>query len=167
MPDNMKATPKVMPPSLPTESEAGIWWDGSGGWTFPPVSHYIFLPCDRWWQRGTLTEWCQAWKCVWSKGVLLNSSMQKKCTHWHSSILAHCLWNQTVHVRQWVVHYSCSDSDMKYKPFSRQPRTAATSQNEECPNQLIHTNQRITIKELHTDLNMGFNALKTMTAMLK
>ena len=44
----------------------------------PPILHYILSPCDRWLQRGNLTEWCLTWKCVWSKGVELNSSMQKK-----------------------------------------------------------------------------------------
>ena len=30
------------------------WWYGSRGWTFPPIFHYMLLPCDRWQQRGSL-----------------------------------------------------------------------------------------------------------------
>ena len=56
----------------------GCWWDGSRGWTFPPAFHGMLLLCDRWQQRGTLTEWRLTWKCGWSKAVELNSSMQKK-----------------------------------------------------------------------------------------
>ena len=54
------------------------WWYGSRGWTFPPTFHCILLLCDRWQQRGSLTEWYLTWKCVWSKDVSLNSSVQKK-----------------------------------------------------------------------------------------
>ena len=33
---------------------------------------------------GSVTKWCLTWKCVWSKVVWLNSSLQKKkCTHGH------------------------------------------------------------------------------------
>ena len=61
--------------------------DGSRGWTFPPILHYILLPCDRCQQRGTLTKWHLTWKRIWRKGVSLNSSMWKNGTHWHSSVL--------------------------------------------------------------------------------
>jgi len=54
------------------------WQYGNRGWTFPPIFHYILLPCDRWQQRGTVTEWHLIWECVWSEGMELNSSMQKK-----------------------------------------------------------------------------------------
>ena len=54
------------------------WWCGSRGWTFPPIFHYMLLPCDRWQQRGSLAKRCLTWKCLWSKGVSLNSSVQKK-----------------------------------------------------------------------------------------
>ena len=40
------------------------WWYSSRGWTFPPRFCYILLPCDRWQQRGSLTEWCLTWKCI-------------------------------------------------------------------------------------------------------
>ena len=32
------------------------WWYGSRGWTLSPIFHCIFLVCDRWLQRGRLTE---------------------------------------------------------------------------------------------------------------
>ena len=55
----------------------GCWWYSSRGWTFPPIFCYILLLCNRWQQRGSLTEWHLTWKCGWSKGGSLNSSMQK------------------------------------------------------------------------------------------
>ena len=57
----------------------GYWWYGSRGWTFPPIFHHMLL-FDRWQQRCYLTEWGLTWKCIWSKGVSLSSSMWKK---WH------------------------------------------------------------------------------------
>ena len=38
----------------------------------------MLLLCDRWQQRGTLTEWHLTWKYIWSRSVSLNSAMQKK-----------------------------------------------------------------------------------------
>ena len=65
----------------------GCWWHASKGQTFPPIFHCILLLCDRWQQGGSLTEWCLTWKCVWNKGVLLDSSTWKKMVpiyiHWH------------------------------------------------------------------------------------
>ena len=54
------------------------WWYGSRHRTFPAVLYYILLPCDRWQQKGSWTEW----KCVWSKSVKLHYSMQKKIYLW-------------------------------------------------------------------------------------
>ena len=92
----MKATPKVMPPVLlywPTVSEADVWWYGSRSWTFPPVFCYILFLCHRQQLRGSLTQHCVTWKCVWSKCVSLNSSIQKKNgTHWHSLMLVEHWW---------------------------------------------------------------------------
>jgi len=51
-------------------------------------------------------------------------------------------------VRQWVVHFSSGDSDVKDKPHSGQPCRAVAPQNEECVNQLIHTNQLMVITML-------------------
>ena len=65
------------------------WWYGSRGWTSPPTSHYMMLPHDRWQQRRKMTQWYLTWKCGWSKGVELNSSMRKK---WHPLSLAERFW---------------------------------------------------------------------------
>jgi len=71
----------------------GCWWYGSRGWAFPPIFHYMLFLCDRWQQRGRLTKWHLTWKCGWSKGVWLNSSMQKKNgNHWHLLMLLEDLW---------------------------------------------------------------------------
>ena len=85
-----------------------------------------------------------------------------------------CLLNvcgdQTVDVstvRRWVVCFSSGDSDVKDKPRSGRPCTAVTPRSEEHLNQLIHTNQQITNGELGTELNIGFNMLETMVAMLE
>jgi len=51
-------------------------------------------------------------------------------------------------VRQWVVDFSSGDSDVKDKPHSGQPCRAVAPQNEECVNQLIHTNQLMVITML-------------------
>ncbi len=69
----------------------GCWWYGSRGWTFPPISHYklLLLLCDRWQQRSSLTEWRLIWKCIWSKGASLKSSMWKT---WHPLTLVWHLW---------------------------------------------------------------------------
>jgi len=71
----------------------------SRDWTFPPVFPYLLLLCDRWQQRDSLTKWCLTWKCAWSRGVSLNSSMWKNGTHWHSSTLAKVSGDQTVDMR--------------------------------------------------------------------
>ena len=57
-------------------------WCGSRGWTLPPVFCSLLLLCDRWQQRGTLTQWFLTWKCVWSKGVELNSCTWNKLHSW-------------------------------------------------------------------------------------
>ena len=69
----------------------GCWWDGSRGWAFPPVSHYMLLSCDRWQQRGILTNggWCRGadgaklWGCIvfWDrKGVILLDFLELRQT---------------------------------------------------------------------------------------
>ena len=57
---------------------SGCWWYGGRDWTLLTIFNYMLLSCNRWQQRGSLTEWRLTWKCIWSKGVSLNSSMQKK-----------------------------------------------------------------------------------------
>jgi hypothetical protein len=47
------------------------------------------------------------------------------------------------------------------------PCTSVNPQNEECFDQLISSSRRITTRELCTELNIGFNALEMMFAMLE
>ena len=103
-----------------------LWYDGRG-WTFPPVFCYILLLFDRSQQKGSLilTEWCLTWKSIWSKGLSLNSCVQKKMApgdiHWY---LLNVDGDQTVYVstvRWWVVHLSSDDNVMKDKPRSERP----------------------------------------------
>ena len=89
----------------------GCWWYNSRSWTFPPIFHSILSSCDRWQQRGSLTEWHLTWKCVRSRGVLLNSSVQKKVAPTDIHRLPNVYGDQTVEVgtvrrwgqRQWVI----------------------------------------------------------------
>ena len=74
------------------------WWNGSRGWTFTPIFHYMLLPCDRRQQRS-LTKWRLAWKCGWSKGVSLNSSMQKK--KWHPLTFINAFW-MFMETEKWI-----------------------------------------------------------------
>ena len=92
------------------------WWYGSRGWITPPTFSYILLPCERWQQRGILS-----WKCVWSRGVpfLHVEKMAPIDIHW---CLLYVYGDQTVDVstvRQWVVRFSRSNSNVKDKPCSR------------------------------------------------
>jgi len=68
------------------------WWYSSRGWTFPKISHYILLPCNRWQQRA-----------VWQNGVWHGSKYEgnvchqipphrRNCTHWHSGTIVKHLW---------------------------------------------------------------------------
>jgi hypothetical protein len=66
-----------------------------------------------------------------------------------------------------VARFSSGDSDVKDKPRSGQPCTAVTPRNEEHLDQLIHMNQRITTRELCTELNIGCNVLEVMMATLE
>jgi len=73
-------------------SRSECWWHGSRSRTFAPIIHYILLRCDRWQQRGSLTQWHLTWKCVWSKEVSWISQCGRIGIHWHSLTLAECLW---------------------------------------------------------------------------
>ena len=70
-------------------------------------------------------------------------------------------------VRRWVARFSSGDSDVKDMPRSGRPCTAVTPQNEECLDQLICANRRITTRELCMEPNIGCNALEAMVAMLE
>ena len=67
-------------------------------------------------------------------------------------------------VKHWVVWFSSGSSKV---PCSGYPCAAVTPRKEECLNQLIHVNWWITTRELRTKLNISFNALETMVAMLE
>jgi len=110
---------------------SGWLWYGYRVWTFPPIFCYMLLLCNRWQQRGSLTERCLTWKHVWSKWVEPSSSMQKK---WYPlTFIDACLkasGDQTVDVnaeRLWVLCFSSSYTNMKNKQHSREPCTALTS----------------------------------------
>ena len=77
---------------------SGCWWYDSREWTFPPISHCILLPCDRWQQRGSLTKWRVTWKCVWSKGVSWNFSPRKRL---HLLTFIYACWTFTG-TKQWM-----------------------------------------------------------------
>jgi len=57
------------------------------------VFYYILLLCDRWQQKGSLTKWHLAWKCIWSKGGELNSSVRKVRKKWHPLTLTEYFWS--------------------------------------------------------------------------
>ena len=75
----------------------GSWWDGDRGRNFPTF-HYILLPCDRWQHRGSLTQCNLMWKYLWSKGMELNSSMQK---NWHPLAFIDACWT-FMETKQWI-----------------------------------------------------------------
>ena len=115
------------------------WWYGGREWIFLPRFHYILLLCDRWQQRGSMTEWHLTWKCLWSKGVSINSSMWKRLRPLTLIDACWILWKPNVDVstvRWWVVLFSISNSDVKDKPGSGWSYTAVTPWNEEHLDQL-------------------------------
>ena len=98
-------------------ARGGCCWGGSRGWTFPPISHYVLLPCDRQQQRGTQTKCHLAWQCGWTKGVELNSSMRKQL---HSLIFINTCWKEGMDVstvKWWVVRFSSGDSSTGSLPL--------------------------------------------------
>jgi len=80
----------------------GCCWYGSRGWTLPPVSHYMFLLCDRWQQRGKLGTLLVFDTEVWMKHMYRwITPCGKKGTHWHSLILVKCCWRPKWMWAQW------------------------------------------------------------------
>ena len=69
--------------------------------------------------------------------------------------------------RRWVVRFSSGNTDVKDKPRSGRPCTAVTPRNEESLNQLIPANRRNMTRELCMELNISFNVLEMMMAMLE
>ena len=79
-------------------NNAKCWWYCSGGWRFLQIFCCILLLCDRWQKGGILTAWCLTRKSIWSKGVSLNSSMQK---NWHPLTFTDASW-ASMETRQWM-----------------------------------------------------------------
>ena len=77
---------------LAYDDRGRYWWYGSRGWTFPPIFHFILLPCGRWQQRGCLTSWHLPRNCGWSKGCHWSPPCGKNDTHWHFLMLNECWW---------------------------------------------------------------------------
>ena len=114
---------------LAQDIKGGCWWDGSRGWTFPPISCSILLPYDRWQQRGSMTEeiWygsvCAAkvWKWGLRKDVSLNTFKQRKL-HPLTFVMFSLLnfhGDQTVgasKVRRWMMHFSSGDGNSGSPP---------------------------------------------------
>jgi len=144
----MRGALKVTPPILlswPKTSEV-------------EVSSILLVEFEPSWQHCVKSCWCVTdgyRKVVWQnsiwqgsvseeKGMSLNSSTKKKIApidiHWH---LLNIHGDQTVDVstvRQWVVHFTSSNCDMKDKSHSGQPCTAVTPLKEGCFDNLNHTN---------------------------
>jgi len=107
----------VIPPiflTLVLNIRGGWWWYGSRGGTFPPIPRSMLLPCDRWQQRGSLTQQCLTWKCRWRKSVPLHSSLLKK---FHPLTSIDTWWSawrpnsRCGHSEGWVLCFSSGDSD--------------------------------------------------------
>ena len=117
-----KAVLKVMPPMLrfwSTTSEVDV-----GGMTAEvEPSHqycYILLPCNRWQQRGSPTEWHLTWKCRWSKGVKMNFSMWKKRHPLTFTDTGEHLWGPNSgceHSEAMLECYSSGDNDSRSPPL--------------------------------------------------
>jgi len=139
------------------------WWYGSGGWSFPPVFHYLLFAT---WQMAAEEKSdkmasdmvvCMKQRC----GIeyLCVEGMAPIDIRWR---FLNIYRDQTVDVitlRWSVLHFGSGDSDVEDMQCSRWPCTAVTPWNEVCFCQLIHANQWIVTRELCTELNVGFNAL--------
>ena len=119
------------------------WWYGRRGWTFLPIDHYMLLPCDRWQQRGSVTEYHLTWKCVRSKDVSLNSSLWKKL---QPLTFTQDCW-MFMESKQWNwaqrgggVCFSSDNRNLKDKSHSEWPCTAVIPCNKEHFNQPIQAN---------------------------
>lgn len=95
---------------------------------------------------------------------------EKNCTSCHSSMLSECLRISNSgfeHSEVVGVCFSSGGSDMRERPCSRWPCTAASSCNEEHLDQLICANRQIMTMELRTVLNVRFSAIDTMLVTLE
>jgi len=86
-------------------------WHGSRGWTFPQISCYILLLCDRWQQRGILSEWYPTLECGCRKRCVNEFlCVEKNCIQSHSWMFAEHLWRPSSGCEFTVVHFSSADN---------------------------------------------------------
>jgi len=121
-----RAALKVMPPVLSCchmTSEADV--TGMAVEVRPSHQYPVtFSCCAADGSRGTLTKWHLTWKCIWSKGLELNSFVRTKQpttaftdTHW--TFMENKKWMWTVDV-EWhtvnscVVHFSSGDRQWQW-----------------------------------------------------
>jgi len=83
---------------LAHDIRGGCWYYSSRGWAFPPniSSHVVAV-----WQmaaEGHSDTMCLIWKCRWTKGVLLNSSMRQK---WHPLTFIDACWT-FMETKEWM-----------------------------------------------------------------
>ncbi|PNF17771.1 hypothetical protein B7P43_G06889, partial [Cryptotermes secundus] len=69
-------------------------------------------------------------------------------------------------VRRWVVCFNSGESEVHDKPCPGRPCSATIPHDEQCLDQLIHTDRWITTRELCAWLNNGCNALDVMLGKL-
>ena len=124
---------------------------GMASRTFPPVFHYVLLLCDRWQQSYSLTEWHLTWKYTWSKGVELNSCMQRK---WYPLTFIDCWW-MFMKTKKWMwAQWGCGWcilATVTWKTSHVPDVHAQLSHCEEHLDQLICTNQWIVTRKLCRD----------------
>ena len=119
------------------------WWDGIRDGIFPPIFYYVLLSCDN--RRVKLDKMKSDVEVYMKQRFVIEFLHVEKM----ALITIHlCLLNiyrdQTVNVstvKQWVLHFSSGNSDVKDEPCSRWPCTAVTPLNEEHLNQLIWANR--------------------------
>jgi len=148
---------------LAHDIRGGCWWDDSRGWIFLPISHYILLLCSKWQMRDSLTEWHLMWKCVWRKGVSLNSSMpKKKGAHWSSLMPAERLWRP---------NSGCEHSEAVWWWQQHERHSTLRTAMYSCHTTKWRVSQpahlRITTRKLCMELNISFSASETMVAVLE
>ena len=134
-------------------------------WTYPPISHYILLLCDRWQQRGRLTKWRLTHKAKMWNWI---PPCRKKLP---PLTFINACWNisgdQTVDVstvRQWVVRFN---SDVLTTMWKISHLLAMHSFHTTKWRVSIHTSQQIVSSRTHTELNTGFNVMEMMVTMLE
>lgn len=94
----------------------------------------------------------------------------KNCTpdiHWH---LPNIYGDQKVNVnsvKQRVLCFSSGNTGRKDKPYSRRPCTSVTPWKEDRLDQLMHMNQWTVNRNLSTELNIVFHALKRKMSPLQ